>query len=111
MTDCKKVRVYDYSDYKEGHSSNGGCYGYWVDYTRIGLSDLFEISYGTTADFDFCPCCGSFGDHSHYDCEADLVEYSCGDFKTITAAELNDKLRQIEESTEKWYEILDPKGE
>ena len=45
-----RVRFCDYSQYESEKSSNGGCYGFWTDYTRQEDGN-WEVSYGTTADF------------------------------------------------------------
>jgi len=89
----KKITINDYSNYEPEKCSDGGAYGFWTEYLYKG-GDIWEISYGTTADMEFCPCCGSF--NSHYDYENE--EYSCGDFDTITTKELS---KIIENTPEK----------
>lgn len=78
IKEYKKITIKDYSSYEPEKCSDGGAYGFWTEYLYKG-GDIWEISYGTTADMEFCPCCGSF--NSHYDYENE--EYSCGDFDTI----------------------------
>lgn len=72
----RKVTLFDYSDYVSEKSCNGGHYGFWTDFT-LRSDGLYEVSYGTTADFVYCPCCGQFG------CE------DCEDYETVTEKELN----------------------
>ena len=66
----KKAIVRDYRDFVAGKSSNGGQYGYWTIYElsneaelRTGLETCpqYEVEFGTTADFEYCRYCGSFG--------------------------------------------------
>lgn len=54
----QRVRFNDFSEYESEKSANGGAYGFWTDYTRLE-NGMWEVSYGTTAEFDFCPVCGS----------------------------------------------------
>ena len=100
LENIKRVRFNDYSEYKSGLSNNGGCYGFWTDFDRLEDGN-WEISYGATADMEFCPCCGSFGDHYDYDEE----EYSCGDFETITTNELLERINSFEEKDGKYIEM------
>ena len=66
----KKAVVRDYREFVAGKSSNGGCYGYWTTYELSNEDELragvdpcpyYEVGFGTTADFDYCEYCGSFG--------------------------------------------------
>lgn len=81
----QRVRFNDFMEYESGKSSNGGAYGFWTDYTRLE-NGMWKISYGTTADLDFCPVCGVFGDHKLED-----GTYECGDFQLIGEKELIEK--------------------
>lgn len=96
----KKVRFNDFSEYDSEKCSNGGCYGFWTDYSLL-KNGSWEISYGTTADMDFCPCCGSFGDHYDYD----EGKYSCGDFETVTTDELLETINSFEEKDGEYIEF------
>lgn len=100
LENVKKVRFNDFSEYDSEKCNNGGCYGFWTDYSRLENGNWL-ISYGTTADFDYCPCCGSFGDHYDYDEE----DYSCGDFETITTEELLERINSFEESAEQYIDV------
>lgn len=100
LENVKKVRFNDFSEYDSEKCNNGGCYGFWTDYSRLENGN-WEISYGTTADFDYCPCCGSFGDHYDHDEE----DYSCGEFETITTEELLERINSFEESAEQYIDV------
>lgn len=84
-----KVRVNDFSEYEEGKSNDGGCYGFWTDYVHQS-NGKWEVSYGTTADMEFCPCCGRFEDHW------DGEDYSCGEYEQISTKELLETLNYAE---------------
>lgn len=96
----KKVRFNDFSEYDSEKCNNGGCYGFWTDYSLL-KNGSWEISYGTTADMEFCPCCGSFGNHYDYDEE----KYSCGDFETVTTDELLETINNFEEKDGEYIEF------
>ena len=100
LENVKKVRFNDFSEYDSEKCSNGGSYGFWTDYSHLENGN-WEISYGTTADMEFCTCCGSFGDHYDYDKE----EYSCGDFETVTTDELLEKINSFEENAEQYIDV------
>lgn len=100
LENVKKVRFNDFSEYDSEKCSNGGCYGFWTDCNHLENGN-WEISYGTTADMDFCPCCGSFGDHYDYGEE----EYSCGDFETVTTDELLERINSFEENAEQYIDV------
>lgn len=91
LENVKRVRLNDYSEYESGKSNNGGCYGFWTDYNRV--ENGWEVSYGTTADFPYCPCCGSFNEHYDYEEEG----YICGDFEVVSAEELERIIKSFEE--------------
>lgn len=90
-----KIRISDYSEYKEGLSNNGGCYSFWETYTRT--ENGFEISHGTTADFEFCKICGSFGGCS---CTDD-------DYETISEEELINRIEKAKIKEDCFVEYLD----
>ena len=99
----KKVRFNDFSEYESGKSNNGGCYGFWTDYNRLE-NGLFEVSYGTTADFSYCPVCGSFNDHYEGDDSCYESGYSCGEFETVTESELLNLINDFEETEDCYIE-------
>jgi hypothetical protein len=101
ITKVIKVTVYDYTEYKSETSRNGGDYGYTETYTRVS-GDAFEVSYGTTAEFDYCPRCGSF-----YQGECSCVYPNEGDYDRISQAQLREMLEKIdeEENDDIYYRI------
>lgn len=103
LKNVKRVRFNDYSEYEPGKSSNGGHYGFWADYT-ITENGEWEVSYGTTADFEFCPVCGIFGNHEEWDEEAQEYFYSCGSFSRITEEKLLELINEFHETDGHWIE-------
>ena len=57
----KKVTVVNWTDYDPNLCCNGGKYLYETIYRRRN-DGKWDILYGTSADFEFCPYCGMFGD-------------------------------------------------
>lgn len=53
------VELRDYSEYNSEKCHDGGQYGFWDLYTKIG-SGFWLQTYHTTADFQFCEKCGGF---------------------------------------------------
>lgn len=99
----KKISFLDYTKYESGKSNNGGGYVFWTDFNK--LSDgKWEVSYGTTADFDFCPVCGSFNKHYEGDDCCYESGYSCGDFETLTESALLKLISEFEETDKKYIE-------
>ena len=58
-----------------------------------------EVSYGTTAEFDFCPVCGSFDDHRLED-----GTYECGEFQTVSEEELIEEINKFVETDDEFIE-------
>lgn len=98
----ERVRFNDFSEYESEKSANGGKYGFWTDYTRQE-DGRWEVSYGTTAEFDFCPVCGSFDDHRLED-----GTYECGEFQTVSEEELIEEINKFVETDD---EFIEYKGE
>ena len=101
----KIVRFNDFSDYESGLCNNGGHYGFWTDYTRLP-DGRWERSFGTTADFQFCPCCGSFGNHYCQDDNGDY-EFTCGNYDIVSEGELLTEIHQFQESDDRYIEYLE----
>ena len=97
LDQINKVRFCDYSQYDSEKCRNGGCYGFWTDYTRLD-NGKWEVSYGTTADFTYCPVCGSFNDHYVGDDSCFESGYSCGNFETLTESELLQRIKDFAET-------------
>ncbi len=83
-----RVRLVDTTEYKPEKSRDGGDYAFWREYTKAG--DLWKVSHGTSSIFDFCPCCGTFGDHR------EGRGYRCGEFQTVSTAELEAEIASWE---------------
>ena len=94
----QRVRFNDFSEYESEKSANGGAYGFWTDYTRLE-NGMWEVSYGTTAGFDFCPVCGSFDDHRLED-----GTYECGEFQTVSEEELIEEINKFVETDDEFIE-------
>ena len=98
ISKIKKVVFNDCSSYEEERSRNGCGYGFWDEYSRTP-DGKWEVSHGTTADMYFCPCCGGFG------------ECMCGgEYETITDDELENLIRNFQESEDEWIEITYMEG-
>lgn len=111
LAGINKVRFWDFSLHEEKLSRNGGCYGFWTDYSRTD-GDMWEISHGTTADMEFCPVCGHFGDH--YEGDECIYEsgYSCGEYEVISEGELLSIIEKAleEDSEDKEIKFMDESG-
>lgn len=88
-----RVYLNDYSDYQAEKSHDGGCYGFWERFDRCKDNpDMWEKSYGTTSEMDFCPVCGDFADHR----EPWDDGYTCGDFEKVSTNELEEIIAAFE---------------
>lgn len=98
LSKTSRIVLNDYSEYDASRCNNGGCYGFWTTYRSMNIigNRYWMVSYGTTADMDFCTCCGSFGNHYN----ADEENYSCGEFELIQDKELRDIIHKFEETAE-----------
>ena len=103
LNGIKRVRFNNYSEYDSEKSNDGGSYGFWTDYSRLE-NGKWEISYGTTAGFDFCPVCGSFNDHYKGDDCCYDSGYSCGEFATVTETELLETINNFHETDDEYIE-------
>lgn len=103
LNGIKRVRFCDYTEYESGKSNNGGCYGFWTDYDLLE-DRSWEVSFGTTADFEYCPVCGSFNDHYEGDDCCYESGYSCGEYDTVTGTELLKLINNFEETDDKYIE-------
>lgn len=77
-----KIVVLDFRDYEEDKSSNGGRYAYYIHFDKIA-DNRFTVSYYTSADFCYCPYCGSFVSNYQYEEHA----YNC-DEKILSCEEM-----------------------
>lgn len=103
----KKAKAYDYRNYDPARCRNGGWYGFWTTYElsnekelRLGLETepLYAVSYGTTAEFDYCEYCGSWS------------SCGCGKiYEHVSEKRLLADMRRADEdpSPELWTEVLE----
>lgn len=107
----KSVRLNNYTEYDSEKCNNGGCYGFfWTDYTRLD-DGRWKVSYGTTADIKYCPCCGMFGDHYEDDDSCYESGYSCGEFDMITEKQLLQIIENFENKKKKKITVNLAKGQ
>ena len=55
----KQITIYDNTQYVSGMSCNGGCYWFGTRYVERP-DGKYNVYYRTSADFPYCPFCGSF---------------------------------------------------
>lgn len=77
----KKVIITDLSNFKPETCHDGGNYSYSTIYRFVG-NGKYEVSYSTSAEFDFCPCCGRF---NCTDCDP----ANDSDYEYVSESELN----------------------
>ena len=75
-----KVKIVDNSKYKSETCCIGGDYGFTETYISKG-DGSFELIYGTTSEFPYCPLCGSF--YSGDNCPCGMSEPDVVDLKTV----------------------------
>ena len=78
------IELEDLSNYDPEKCRDGGCYSFITKFMRWGFEEKWMVRYGTSADMEFCPICGSFG--KHWDDE--IEEYSCGGDEKITTEDV-----------------------
>ena len=100
------IKICDYSQFNSEKSCNGGGYGFWTEYSNLGNGKI-EVSYGTTADFEFCPVCGGFSNHAAKDGEDSYESgYNCGEYEIITAEELVNRIYDFKEDEDHFIEVV-----
>lgn len=73
-----EVILQDWSQYEEGKSSNGEYYYFGTHYYYNPEKHMWLKQYETSADMEFCPVCGTFGNHEEYDEETgEFIGYTC----------------------------------
>lgn len=73
-----EVILQDWSQYIDEKSSNGGGYYFGAHYYYEPEENMWLKQYETSADMEFCPVCGMFGDHEEYDEETgEFIGYTC----------------------------------
>ena len=103
LNGIKKVRFCDFSEYDSEKCNTGGCYGFWTDYMRTA-DGKWIISYGTTADFEYCPVCGTFSDHYNEDDCCYNSGYECGEYENVTEDELLKLINEFQEIDTEYIE-------
>lgn len=108
LTKLNKVKFNDFTEYVEGKSTNGGCYGYTTTYERVDENTFVKWFSSTTG---CCPCCGTpWASH-----EEDNGTYSCGEFKKVNTEELvkliNEFVNEFEETDDKYISFEEEKEE
>lgn len=81
INEIKKVVVTDWSDYDPDLCNNGGRYAYYTEYAKQD-DGLWAVSYDTSSDLEFCPCCGRFG------CD------ECDEYERISTSEMLERLAE-----------------
>lgn len=90
----KKVIINDFSDFEAEKSRDGGRYGFWTNFNRVD-DEKWEVTYGTTADFDFCPYCGNWGDSC-----------GCDEPQIISSSDLLIELSGFRETEDKFIQAI-----
>lgn len=103
-----KVKFNDFTEYVEGKSTNGGCYGYTTTYERVDENTFVKWFSSTTG---CCPCCGTpWASH-----EEDDGAYSCGEFQKVNTEELvklvNEFVNELEETDDKYISFEEEETE
>ena len=99
---AKRIRFNYYSKYDTETGINGRDYGFRTEYTKLP-DGKWEVSYVTTSEVYYCPCCGSPENHFDYEKE----EYSCGYFSVITNEELEKIVRRVYCQGDVYFEVLE----
>ncbi len=98
-----RVRFNDFTEYDIDKCNNGGAYGYWTDFSRQ-KDGLWERTYGTTSDIEFCPCCGVFADHTPVEEEECKTEFTCGNCEKFTEKEVLEMIADYTETEDEYIE-------
>nr|WP_270249122.1 hypothetical protein [Coprococcus catus] len=106
LNNIESVKFCDYTSYDPNKCHDGGSYAFYKNYKRDDNGMWYAV-YSTTADFDYCPCCGIFSDHYDEDYESG---YSCGEFETVTDEELLDIINSFEETEDEYIEFRYKEG-
>jgi len=88
-----KIIVEDRTDYINGLHNNGGHY---IDYTifKRCKGGKYRVSYDTSADFSFCPCCGGFGELN----EKGHCDFCDGNYEMMNIKEIIEKIKYYKET-------------
>lgn len=89
----KSVVITDVSEYDSSKCNDGGCYSFSTIYTKVD-DNHWSVTHETSADMEYCPICGSFGNHWDDDAE----EYRCGKPDIIRTFELLNRIADASEN-------------
>lgn len=84
----RSIRVCDYTEYREDKCHNGGSYVYFTCFDEVGKDD-WVVSYGTSAEFEYCPAMGNFGNCCDNCDECECFEHITEDNVLRRIAEYN----------------------
>jgi len=101
MKNYKKLVLNDFRGYRPETSRNGGDYAFFTYYDLMSDGN-FVVSYGTSSDMQFCPCCGTFSDHSY---DEETNRYECGEFQVLSKDELVKLIRETDETEDYYYDV------
>ncbi len=87
----KEAKIFDYTNFDADKCNNGGCYGFTTTYSYAGDGE-YEVSHSTTAEFTFCPFCGSFNSGS-----------CCDGPRFVTEQKVWDEIKNAEKSPHPEY--------
>lgn len=96
------ISIVDRTNYDSENCRTGGAYSFSTHYYLVGEFkgiSLYQVSYSTSSDFEYCSRCGRF--HSECDNEFELVEWKEVQYE-ISCAEAN------AEAGEDWEVVKKP---
>ena len=85
--EVKKYRIIDQESTDFNKSRNGGNYTFGRDFFLLE-NGKYEVSYWTSADFDFCDICGCFGYNDNCQ-EYDVINALPDDAEEVEMISLN----------------------
>ena len=97
LRNANKVVIYDNREAIAGKLFTGGAYQYVQTYIR-NLHDLWNVTYSTSSEIDYCPLCGTFMSCSNcmdYDRKYRICNRSV---RTISTEQLIEKIRLANET-------------
>lgn len=104
LEQCKIIYLNDFTNYNNKFCNNGGCYGFWTEFENLHNGN-WKVSYGTTAEFNYCPVCGQFNAHYDEDSWCDS-KYSCGEYTIISTRGLEEKIALFKTNKQFTEEIM-----
>lgn len=86
-----EIIINDYREYDEKNCTTGGNYAYFTKYVKVDNNE-WKVYHSTTAEFDYCSICGTFG-HTSDECESERHIY--------TDEEVQKELAWVDEENDK----------